>query len=160
MGMDVYGKKPSNKRGEYFRNSVWGWHPLWSYCKKVAPEVTDKVKYGHSNDGDGLGKRDSLKLAKILREEISSGRTAAYEKEYTAAMKEAPDQKCDLCKGKGRRTDAFAKRSLPETTKPKGCNACGGKGKVRPFATHYPFELDNVAEFAEFLENCGGFEIC
>lgn len=24
----------------------------------------------------------------------------------------------------------------------------------------FPFSVENVAEFAEFLENCGGFEIC
>ncbi|QOR55575.1 MAG: hypothetical protein UMS36scaffold28_65 [Phage 59_13] len=29
MGMDVYGVKPKSKQGEYFRNNVWSWRPLW-----------------------------------------------------------------------------------------------------------------------------------
>lgn len=41
-----------------------------------------------------------------------------------------------------------------------GCNACQGTGKVRPAETSYSFDESDVREFAEFLENCGGFEIC
>lgn len=160
MGMDVYGRKPTNKKGKYFRNSIWGWRPLWNYCLAVAPEVAGRVKYGHSNDGDGLGKRDSLKLAKALREELDSGRTAEAEKEHAERLATMPDVKCDLCKGKGRRSDAYAKKNLPDLCKPGGCNACGGKGKVRPWAASYPFDAENVKEFAEFLEHCGGFKIC
>ena len=40
------------------------------------------------------------------------------------------------------------------------CNACHGHGKVQHFATNYPFAVDNVREFAEFLIECDGFEIC
>lgn len=32
--------------------------------------------------------------------------------------------------------------------------------RVRPFVTHYPLSVQNVREFAEFLLECGGFEIC
>ena len=28
------------------------------------------------------------------------------------------------------------------------------------FASHYPFDIDNVSEFANFCLECGGFEIC
>jgi hypothetical protein len=159
MGMDVYGKNPKNKRGEYFRNSVWGWRPLWNYCCEVAPSVTEQVEHGHSNDGDGLEADDSVFLASILREEIASGRCAKYQKEYEERLENMPDQKCDLCQGTGARSDGYAKANVPHVCEPGGCNGCSGTGKVRPFDTHYPFDVDNVAEFAEFLENCGGFEI-
>lgn len=78
MGMDVHGKHPTSTAGKYFCNNMWWWHPLWDYCVHVAPDIAGKVKYGHSNDGDGLGARDSRKLAERLRAEIDSGRTAAY----------------------------------------------------------------------------------
>jgi hypothetical protein len=40
------------------------------------------------------------------------------------------------------------------------CNACDGKGEVPDVETHYPFDEDNVREFAGFLRVCGGFRIC
>lgn len=39
------------------------------------------------------------------------------------------------------------------------CNACGGKGSVRPFVTRYPFSEDNVRKFVAFLKASGGFRI-
>jgi hypothetical protein len=39
MGMDVYGKDAVSEKGEYFRNNVWYWRPLWNYCIEVAPDL-------------------------------------------------------------------------------------------------------------------------
>ena len=57
MGMDVIGKKPKAEVGQYFRNNVWWWHPLWEYVCEVPPALANRVRYGHSNDGDGLRAR-------------------------------------------------------------------------------------------------------
>ena len=54
MGMDVYGRNPTTKQGEYFRNNVWWWHPLADYCTSVAPDITAQCNSWHHNDGDGL----------------------------------------------------------------------------------------------------------
>lgn len=35
MGMDLYGKKPLNPVGEYFRNNVWWWRPLAVFVQKL-----------------------------------------------------------------------------------------------------------------------------
>lgn len=150
MGMDVNGKNPSSKTGEYFRNNVWWWHPLWSYCEIVAPELTAKVEHGHTNDGDGLNAEDSKTLAAILEQELKHGRTQEYESAHTAKLNALPDEECWLCKGTGTRGDMVVDH---------GCNGCKGKGKVRPHSTHYPFSVENVQEFAAFLKDCGGFEI-
>jgi len=154
MGMDVYGKRPRSEAGKYFRANVWGWCPLWDYCCLVAPELTDKVKYGHSNDGDGLRAVDSRKLAKILQDELASGRTALAEMSYKESLDALPDEECDVCGGTG-------KRAEPPNVGPGKikCNGCNGCGKRRPFAVHYDFETNFVKEFAEFLQDCGGFEI-
>jgi hypothetical protein len=40
------------------------------------------------------------------------------------------------------------------------CNGCSGEGKTDAWETNYQLDLDDIKEFAEFLENCGGFEIC
>jgi len=173
MGMDVYGKKPKNEAGKYFRNNVWWWRPLADYCLKVGGEVAGKCKAWHSNDGKGLGASDSLKLAKILREEIESGCCEVYEREYNEEISALPRVKCDLCKGTGIRTDsAGVEMGMPTKVVPGDdkdnpragqtgwCNGCNGRGDKESWGAHYPFSVKNVKEFIEFLENCGGFEIC
>lgn len=166
MGMDVYGNKPKNKKGEYFRNNCWYWRPLWMYCERVAPELCAKVKYAHSNDGDGLNAADSKALAKILKEKLSSGDTENFEKQWKKEQEESPEETCTHCGGTGSRTDAVGKQmgfhdKWNEHKQAYGwCNACDGKGTKKSMSTWYGFEAENVKEFALFLENCGGFKIC
>jgi len=45
MGMDVFGKHPTNDTGTYFRASVWGWAPLAEYLCDVAPHLMANVTY-------------------------------------------------------------------------------------------------------------------
>lgn len=172
MGMDVYGKNPANEAGSYFRRNVWGWHPLWGYVEDTYPEIAELVENAHSNDGDGLNAEDSLKLAKLLMSDFTSGKAEEYVAERNQALSELPFEECRICEGTGIRTDELGVQSgWPERELPadiaiivgrtKGsCNACGGVGKQENWATNYYLESDDVKEFAEFLENCGGFEIC
>lgn len=171
MGMDVYGKKSDDEAGRYFRNSVWWWHPLWDYCLLVAPAVAGKVKHGHSNDGDGLGATDSLILAAIVAGELSSGRTKAYADKYEAAREATPRVPCDLCDATGIRTDhvgrvngmptkALSAEQRAALGRETGwCNGCNGVGTCEHHDALYPFSVENVEQFAAFLEHCGGFEI-
>jgi hypothetical protein len=132
MGFDISGKEPTTEAGSYFRNNCWGWRPLWEYCESIAPQITRKVKYAQINAGDGLGARDSKRLGEILQQEITLGRTRVYQITRDAVLGAKPD--------------------LP-------CNGCHATGKVRPSECNYPFDVANVERFAEFLRDCGGFEI-
>jgi hypothetical protein len=156
MGMDVYGKNPSSEVGRYFRNNVWWWRPLWDYVVEVAPHLTEGVD-GHMNGGDGLGKKAATRLTKILTAEIEAGRTAQYATERAAKIEALPDEPCGLCHGTGTRTDKLAKKVGCD--RPGGCNACEGKGTVRPWVTNYPFNVENAVEFRDFVAASGGFEI-
>lgn len=155
MGMDVYGKKPSDKTGEYFRNTVWWWHPLAEYVCTVAPDITAQCQYWQSNDGDGLDEDDARKLAVCLEAEITTGQTAAYAARYNQHLDSLPDEPCAICGGTGHRPP-------PPEIGPgdQPCNGCNSTGTVQPSETHYPFSVENVSEFAAFLRACGGFEIC
>ena len=153
MGMDVVGVNPINETGKYFRNNVWWWRPLWDYCVSVYPPC-EKVS-GHYNDGDGMDLRHSLQLANVLRKEISSGRTAQYAENYKKFQETVPDEQCQICDGTGQRPDGL----YGVEWKGKGCNGCDGKGTKRPWVTEYPFTVENVEEFANFLDCCGGFQI-
>lgn len=167
MGMDVVGR---NNPDAYFRNNVWWWRPLWDYCCQVAPALCESVA-GHFNDGDGLDEEGAIELANLLREEIVSGRTATYEFEYNAYIASLPRRVCSICEGTGVRTDVVGvelgmpDRELDEaiqiiTGRTHGwCNACGGEGKTDSDQASYPFSEENVAEFVDFLEECGGFQI-
>jgi hypothetical protein len=156
MGMDVYGKKPKNDQGEYFRANVWYWHPLWSYCEELHPSIASKVKNGHVNSGDGLNSIDSIALAELLKRDIETGVTEKYIKDYYDYLNSLPLEDCTYCNSTGT-------RDWPQedgTTLTKECNGCKGQKKVKPFSTWYQMDLDLMKEFQQFLENCGGFKIC
>ena len=155
MGFDLSGK---GNPEAYFRNSVWYWRPLWRYCEHVAPHIASKVRYGQSNDGDGLNESDSLALANALEKEVLAGNTAKIAKAYQETLDAIPDIPCNICNGTGQRK--WHAGTDPTWIKHcNGCNACMGTGKVRPSETYYPFEEENVKDFIKFLRVCKGFEI-
>lgn len=174
MGMDVYGKSPTTKRGEYFRNNVWGWRPLWNYCILIANDLIDEnvANGGHFNSGVGLDADGAKILSEYLFQAIASGSTEAYKLDYDMRLSKLERVTCEWCAGSGIRTDEVGQdmgqptRVLePELQILLGrefgwCNGCGGEGTKDPWERNYPFEVENVREFAEFLADCGGFEIC
>ncbi|MGD9805430.1 MAG: hypothetical protein AB7E81_11605 [Hyphomicrobiaceae bacterium] len=157
MGMDVYGKAPTTEMGRYFRNNVWWWRPLADLCQALAPEICSGCTHWHSNDGDGLDESGARALAFVLETRLADGTVARLLAERDKRIAEMPDETCDLCVGAGVRSDRLA----IENGWHKGpCNACNGKGAVRPWETRYPQDEDNVRGFVAFLKTCGGFEIC
>ena len=170
--MDVYGSAPSSEEGEYFRNSVWWWHPLWTYCEDKHGDIASRVQYAHSNDGDGLSAPFSVELGHRLKADLENGTVAAYEARYNEYMASLERNECDYCGGTGIRTDEVGvKQGMPTRELEESvsivlgrthgwCNGCGGEGKTDSVETWYRFSAENVAEFAEFLIHCGGFSIC
>jgi len=156
MGMDVFGIKPKSEKGEYFRNNVWFWHPLWTYCCTIDQTLDQRVPEGHSNSGDGLDATGARQLAFKLQEEINSGRAEQFVNQYEAERKAIPQEDCKYCDENGERE---WKQENGEPYK-KTCNACSGTKKVDSWEAHYPMELNNIKEFTEFLMDCGGFQIC
>jgi hypothetical protein len=174
MGMDVYGKAPKANEGEYFRNNVWWWRPLWDYCCDVATDIIGEelAENGHYNSGEGLNAEAAERLGNRLKDEIYSGRTYQYQQDYNEHLSKLSRHACKFCEGTGIRTDAVGvemgmpTRKLTEEEQillerdAGWCNACRGEGLVDDFNTNYPFTVENVDNFAMFLLNCGGFQIC
>jgi len=173
MGMDVIGKKPTSERGEYFRNNVWWWRPLWDYCCEVGQEViTDEIaESGSFNDGAGLDEPSARVLAQILSASIDSGHTEQWEKNQREWRASLPREACSFCNCTGISTDEVGvKNGMPErelapevqilTGRTHGwCNACQGIGTTESWLAQYPFSVENVQEFTAFLTDSGGFEI-
>lgn len=160
MGMDVYGISPTKEKGEYFRNNVWWWRPLWDYCEEVYPPCQDVS--GQTNDGEGLDSEQARELGGILLREISLGNTKRYEDERNARLEALPLKDCGFCNGVGM---VQVKEGWPdyvegEVTFRDPCNSCQGTTKEEPFEKMYPFSVENVQEFAEFCIDSGGFQIC
>jgi hypothetical protein len=171
MGMDVIGKNAKTERGEYFRRNVWGWRPLWDYALTMHGDITGKVEYGHSNDGDGLGADDAYRLGLALYDDLADGIAERYVAERNVELSNLPDEDCTYCGATGIRSDAVGvdmgmpTRELDQVTaavvgRTHGwCNGCGGRGKNAHFETNYSLSVEDIREFAHFLVECGGFEI-
>ena len=127
-------------KGIYFRNNCWWWRPLWDYCRIVAPDLIDDELYqsGHHNDGAGLDEAGAKELGQRLLKEIANGNTIKYQAEYQQRQEDAtsvPPSKDNFLDG----TDTYIEDE---------------------WVAQYPFDVDNVTEFANFCLECGGFEIC
>lgn len=153
--MDLVGKKPRSDTGQYFRNNLWWWRPLWEYGCRVAGDLIPPAVQagGLFNNGHGLNTARFRALAERLVGEITAGRTARHQAEYEAALAALPDESCWVCQGTGRYRDPA------EGTGEQRCPGCQGTGRRRPLAAGYPFTVENVQEFAAFLQDCGGFAI-
>lgn len=171
--MDVFGQDPTTEKGHYFRNNVWWWRPLADFCiQRYSDEVGFDGEGWHYNDGAGLDEEKSLHLARLIRADLENGSVAEYEKAYREHLASLERTVCDLCDGTGIRTDKVGvehgmptKELSPEvqilTGRTHGwCNACDGVGTTENWMASYPFDVQNVQEFCEFLEGCGGFQIC
>jgi hypothetical protein len=161
MGMDVYGLNPTSSKGDYFRNNVWYWRPLWNYVEEHFPDIAEKVPGAHYNDGDGLNAEDSLLLASLLQDHIDRGLVAKFEKSWNDIITNAPEEPCEYCSQTGVcKSESGSPMNSSSETIYKECNSCNGSGKTKSYVTMYPFTEDNVIEFTHFLKYCGGFSIC
>lgn len=172
MGMDVVGLDPMNKTGEYFRNNVWYWHPLWDFCDEIAADLIEDVDgTGHTNSGFVVPDFKALDLGTRLKNALEDGTAKKWMDERNEYLASLPRKVCQWCDGTGIRTDEVGvshgmvtKALEPEIAILVGrevgyCNGCRGEGMVDDFAMNYSFDLDNVREFANFCINSGGFEI-
>jgi hypothetical protein len=156
MGMDVYGNKPKNEQGEYFRANVWYWRPLWSFVEDIHPAIAAKVPEAHYNSGDGLNAKDSLALANLIKKDLETGVVENYIQHFKEEIEKIPLDDCKYCDQKGYRS--FTDSSGNESMKP--CNACHGTLKVKSVLTWYQMDIEVFKDFQIFLQNCGGFRIC
>jgi hypothetical protein len=171
MGMDLYGVAPTAEAGEYFRANVWHWRPLANYIENCHADLAQRCERWHTNDGDGLDADDAAELGKRLHDDIGSGRAAIYKERYDFFVSHLPREGCECCGGTGVRTDEIGvKHGMPERALDEAvaialgrshgsCNGCGGEGSRVAWMANYPFDLSFLAELADFLIDCGGFEI-
>lgn len=132
MGMDVYGQEPDNKRGEYFRASIWSWPAIYSLTTMLCSDLLDDATIRDMSINCGAGTKDASvckQMAARLREwlgKTQAGFTAYVEHEHTLAGQ----------------LEAQLRKVGPEGD------------RTSRHASH-----DHLEEWIEFLEHCGGFEV-
>ncbi len=137
--------------GVYFRNNVWWWRPLWNYCYKVCEDILTEEDWeqGSWNDGHEYSEEACIEMATRLQEEIDNGHCKAYEDSYKKWQAELPKEPCSRCNGNNRGNN-----------KKKECNICDKTGEQEDWNASYPFNVENVQNFVNFLKECGGMSIC
>ena len=90
MGFDLIGIKAKSEKGEYFRNNVWYWRPLWSYiCNECDDILTIKEAEGGSyNDGLKITKSKAEKIAKRIQERIDDGSVDLHKAGYDGTVEQ------------------------------------------------------------------------
>ncbi len=92
--MDLYGLAPDHEDGwgEYFRNTVWYWYPLWGYIKSIAPHygLADALSRvdGATNSGSVVDATSAIKIASMLQEELDNGDAHLYQSSFEAKRDE------------------------------------------------------------------------
>ena len=154
MGFDLFGVEPLNEKGEYFRNNMWHWPPLWDYVQKETGILTDEeYDGGLRHDGYVISGEKAQAIAEKLNELIESGKTEEFIQARSETIDALPDEVCEWCDGKGLRHPGHLLGKGP-------CLACNGTGKKRPLISNYAMDLENVKDFIEFCRFSGGFQIC
>mgnify|MGYP003655660222 CR=1 FL=1 len=143
--------------GIYFRNSCWGWRPLWSYVCEQFPDILDDddMERGSYNDGHLIDEDKAMRIGVGLTAMLEGGDVQAYHDRYKAEIDALEQVECELCEGTGKRQEPpnSGAGDYP-------CNGCGSTGKKDDWAKSYPFNVENVEQFATFCLESGGFEIC
>ena len=137
--------------GVYFRNNVWWWRPLWQFvCERFDDVLTEQdMERGCYNDGHEITADKAMQIGIDLTCMLEDGRIEAYADRYEKELKELPQVDCSVCNGNNHGNH-----------KKRDCKSCNQTGLRNDWACSYPFDVENVREFATFCLQSGGFTIC
>ena len=151
-----YEKYQEANPGVYFRNNVWWWRPLWQFvCERFDDILTEQdMERGCYNDGHEITVDKAMDIGVELTAMLESGRIQEYSDRHKAELDALEQLECDICDGTGNRQEP------PKTgAGDVSCNGCSGTGLKDDLAKSYPFDVENVREFAKFCLESVGFEI-
>lgn len=134
MGMDVWGRNPSQPEGKYFRANIWSWRPIQALCLELGQDLFDEENAKRIGMNVGAGLPDQEKCTKL------ADRFNQWLEHH------AGGHQIDL----GLRVDDTG-RFVTEhdlATKPD-----------LKTSTPYNVDDDHLKEWVTFLRHCGGFEI-
>lgn len=142
MGMDVYGRAPKSKKGEYFRASIWSWPGILDsiYETGVLPEkLVERMAY---NDGAGPDETQAIALADAL-----DAKVASLPKDASFVNDESHYANVGTATVARQAHDILS--SMPGDL----------VSSFTPNGPDFSVDVEFIKEFAEFCRNSGGFEV-
>lgn len=162
--MDIFGRNPKNKTGEYFRSNVWGYRPIHFLCYLSTKRHEEETGYndlitpktlegmGH-NSGRGLrSQRKCDLLSDYLQEVVDNFFTEIpFEEDCSNGFKYGvnKDGEFYIDYGHNLYVDKEGKFLSKEDYKDPNIE------KFSPHRTN----KEHLQKFCDFLKNCGGFEV-
>lgn len=143
MGMDVYGRKPTTPKGEYFRSNIWGWPTILDAIADTGVLPEEMVEQMAFNMGAGPDAEQSIALADALDEKLASlssdGTFFSHESQYAKMG-----------------TATVATEMLKMV---KEMMKSGDISSAKPTSEEFAADVEFLREFAEFCRESGGFEV-
>jgi hypothetical protein len=168
MGMDVYGRKPKNKSGEYFRANCWSWRPIHWLCyvaKNRHEEVTgyddlisERIMVGMSeNSGYGLRSERKCKLLsdylQDFVDEISDPKEIPFEEECKDGFKWGVYENGQFYIDIGTYESCLDENTFNFLSE----DECKDPNIEKYSA--YRTNKEHIQGFCDFLKDCGGFRV-
>ena len=127
---------------ELYMRCLW-WYINWKDIERCS-----------YNGGHKISKAKALKISRRLEQQLDNGDVEAWDSKYQLMLQKLPDEDCNVCDGTGYRLEVpkAGAGSIP-------CNGCNKTGKRQHFAKSYPFDVQNVKDFANFAKHSGGFSV-
>ena len=157
----------NNNPGNYFRNNVWWWRPLWSFtCDHCADFLTeDDMNGGCYNDSYIITEDKAVAIAERLYEALKEPETQEYLDNHMKTMEKAKKHN-EMIEQEKKALDEIAvaitgDKNVAPIDYPKDLKKKFDElTKKRDWASSYPINRENIENFARFAEQSGGFSIC
>ena len=157
----------NNNPGNYFRNNVWWWRPLWTFtCDHCADFLTeDDMNGGCYNDSYIITENKAIAIAERLYEALKEPETQEYLDNHMKAMEKAKKHN-EMIEQEKKALDEIAvaitgDKNVAPINYPKDLKKKFDElQKRRDWAASYPINRENIENFARFAEQSGGFSIC
>lgn len=167
MGFDLHSTgNHKSEKGEYYRQSVWGWRRLAEFvCEQTGVIADDNKKYWQSNDGHAVSEQEAMQIAKQLKALIKDGTVskAIQEVEEESEQAEKNNKQVQICHEMLRQKveKETGKTNLAPIDYPTpDHDTWEWIQKKYSYASSYPFTMEQVESFIEFCEQSNGFRIC
>lgn len=136
MGMDVYGRQPTNKSGEYFRANIWSWRPIHELIFQLCTDLIDEQTMMLLGSNDGAGPEDQATCT-----EMANRFDQWMEHNVDGLIVESDNLRV-------KEDGTFVSKEELE------------ENPYMPTSSAFSISDDHLKEWIEFLRHCGGFQVC
>jgi hypothetical protein len=144
MGIEIFGKHPDSRCGEYAVYPTAHWTALIACICELAP--TEASIGGNWMSSACVDAESGVALANQLERAIAEGAVGRYIKRRNSFFVENSTMPCVICEGIGHWDSGY-------------CNSCDGCGKTSTLKWDRDLYESDVQDFVAFVRHSGGFDV-